>query len=252
MLRTPAIVCVLRELSISKALTALRRGADAVELRLDLFKPEEREATRVKAFVEALREEAKAGVILTNRSASEGGKFEGSEDERLSLLKEALEASEADAVDVEYFAEPRKRAEIVALSRKLNATVIFSFHDFAGMPDAAELEHLALKMHAEGADIAKIAVTPETAEDALKLLELTLKLKASKASKASKAGKGEVAGEKGVAFIGMGSVGRHLRVLAPIYGSALTYGFLEGEESVAPGQLSISELRSMIDKLSMS
>ncbi len=244
MLRTPAIVCVLRELSISKALTALRRGADAVELRLDLFKPEEREATRVKAFVEALREEAKAGVILTNRSASEGGKFEGSEDERLSLLKEALEASEADAVDVEYFAEPRKRAEIVALSRKLNATVIFSFHDFAGMPDAAELEHLALKMHAEGADIAKIAVTPETAEDALKLLELTLKLKASKASRE--------AGEKGVAFIGMGSVGRHLRVLAPIYGSALTYGFLEGEESVAPGQLSISELRSMIDKLSMS
>jgi len=245
MLRTPAIVCVLRELSISKALTALRRGADAVELRLDLFKPEEREATRVKAFVEALREEAKAGVILTNRSASEGGKFEGSEDERLSLLKEALEASEADAVDVEYFAEPRKRAEIVALSRKLNATVIFSFHDFAGMPDAAELEHLALKMHAEGADIAKIAVTPETAEDALKLLELTLKLKASNASR-------KAAGEKGVAFIGMGSVGRHLRVLAPIYGSALTYGFLEGEESVAPGQLSISELRSMIDKLSMS
>ena len=104
MLRTPAIVCVLRELSISKALTALRRGADAVELRLDLFKPEEREATRVKAFVEALREEeAKAGVILTNRSAAGGGKFEGSEDERLSLLKEALEASEADAVDVEYF-----------------------------------------------------------------------------------------------------------------------------------------------------
>ena len=245
MLRTPAIVCVLRELSISKALTALRCGADAVELRLDLFKPEEREATRVKAFVEALREEAKAGVILTNRSASEGGKFEGSEDKRLSLLKEALEASEADAVDVEYFAEPRKRAEIVVLSRKLNATVIFSFHDFAGMPDAAELEHLALKMHAGGADIAKIAVTPETAEDALKLLELTLKLKASKAS-------GEAAGEKGVAFIGMGSVGRHLRVLAPIYGSALTYGFLESEESVAPGQLSISELRSMIDKLSMS
>ena len=244
MLRTPAIVCVLRELSISKALTALRRGADAVELRLDLFKPEEREAKRVKAFVEALREEAKAGVILTNRSASEGGKFEGSEDERLSLLKEALEASEADAVDVEYCAEPRKRAEIVVLSRKLNATVIFSFHDFAGMPDAAELEHLALKMHAEGADIAKIAVTPETAEDALKLLELTLKLKASKASRE--------AGEKGVAFIGMGSVGRHLRVLAPIYGSALTYGFLEGEESVAPGQLSISELRNMIDKLSMS
>ena len=249
MLRTPAIVCVLRELSISKALTALRCGADAVELRLDLFKPEEREATRVKAFVEALREKAKAGVILTNRSASEGGKFEGSEDERLSLLKEALEASEADAVDVEYFAEPRKRAEIVALSRKLNATVIFSFHDFAGMPDTAELENLALKMHAEGADIAKIAVTPKTAEDALKLLELTLKLKASNASKA---GKGEVAGEKGVAFIGMGSVGRHLRVLAPIYGSALTYGFLEGEESVAPGQLSISELRNMIDKLSMS
>ncbi len=49
--------------------------------------------------------------------------------------------------------------------------------------------------------------------------------------------------------MGSGSVGRHLRLIAPIYGSVLTYGYIEGEESVAPGQFSVSELRLILDKI---
>jgi len=38
----------------------------------------------------------------------------------------------------------------------------------------------------------------------------------------------------------MGRLGKHLRAVAPIYGSALTYGFVT--ESTAPGQMSLAEL----------
>jgi 3-dehydroquinate dehydratase-1 len=41
-------------------------------------------------------------------------------------------------------------------------------------------------------------------------------------------------------MIAMGRLGRHLRAVAPIYGSALTYGFVT--ESTAPGQMSLHEL----------
>jgi 3-dehydroquinate dehydratase-1 len=43
-------------------------------------------------------------------------------------------------------------------------------------------------------------------------------------------------------------LGRHLRAVAPLYGSALTYGFVT--ESTAPGQMSLAELclaRKLLD-----
>jgi 3-dehydroquinate dehydratase-1 len=77
-------------------------------------------------------------------------------------------------------------------------------------------------------------VTPQKLSNALLLLNLTYALTQE----------GNL-----VATIGMGAVGRHLRVIAPLYGSVLTYGFIEGEEAVAPGQFSVKELRSMLERL---
>ncbi len=42
-------------------------------------------------------------------------------------------------------------------------------------------------------------------------------------------------------MIAMGNIGRHLRAVAPLYGSVLTYGFVA--KSTAPGQMSLAELR---------
>jgi 3-dehydroquinate dehydratase-1 len=41
-------------------------------------------------------------------------------------------------------------------------------------------------------------------------------------------------------MIAMGNIGRHLRAVAPLYGSVLTYGFVA--KSTAPGQMSLAEL----------
>jgi len=140
-----------------------------------------------------------------------------------------------DFVDIEFLSPPAGKTKLAEKAKSLHIPVIFSFHDFRGMPGRSELLKIIASMYEDGGSIAKIAVTPETLSDALLLLDLTHEL--------SREG-------KLVAIIGMGAIGRHLRVIAPLYGSVLTYGFIEGEEEVAPGQFSVKELRSMLSRLS--
>ena len=228
--KAPVIVGVLRKLSMRDVERARESGADMIELRVDLLKDEERRIEKIKAFLSRLT----MPVILTNRKREEGGSFTGTEEERIALLTDILETGEVRAVDLEFFLPAASKAAVVETAKKQQIPVIFSYHDFTGMPGRAELLKIISSMYEEGGSVAKIAVTPETFSDALLLLELTYAL--------SREG-------KLVATIGMGPVGRHLRVIAPLYGSVLTYGFIEGEEEVVPGQFSVQELKGMLEKL---
>lgn len=228
--KAPVIVGVLRALSIHDAQRAKESGADIIELRIDLLKDEERRIEKVKEFVSML----KMPVIITNRKKEEGGSFTGTEEERIAMLSSILDTAEVDAVDLEFSSRTAGRTAVIEKAKSLHIPVIFSFHDFQGMPGRSELLTIIARMYEEGGSIAKIAVTPNTLSDALLLLDLTHEL--------SREG-------KLLATIGMGPVGRHLRVIAPLYGSVLTYGVLEGEEEVAPGQFSVKELRCMLEKL---
>jgi len=226
------IVGVMRALSVLDAERAEENGADMLELRIDLLKDEERDVEKVNEFISAL----KMSVIVTNRRREEGGSFTGSEEERIALLSRIIETAEVDFVDIELFSPQAERIKLVETAKGLHIPIISSFHDFRGMPPRAELLETIARMYEEGGSIAKIAVTPQTLSDALLLLNLTYEL--------SREG-------KLLAMIGMGPIGRHLRVVAPLYGSVLTYGFIEGGEEVAPGQFSVKELRSMLEKLGL-
>lgn len=222
----PAIVGVMRRLSLRDAKES---GADVIELRIDLLEGEETRIERLKEFVAML----KMPVIVTNRKKEEGGSFAGTEEERIGMLNSILETVAVNAVDIEFFSPEEGKTTIVEKAKSLHIPVIFSFHDFKGMPGRSDIVKIIAGMYEEGGKIAKIAVTPRTLSDALLLLDLTHDLSSE---------------GKLLATIGMGPVGRHLRVIAPLYGSVLTYGFVEGEE-VAPGQFSVEELRSMLEKL---
>ncbi len=222
----PVIVGVMRRLSIRDAKES---GADVIELRIDLLEGEEKSIERLKEFVAVL----KMPVIVTNRKKEEGGSFAGTEEERIGMLSGILETAMVDAVDIEFFSPEEGKTAVVEKAKSLHIPVIFSFHDFKGMPSRSDILKIIAGMYEESGNIAKIAVTPRTLSDALLLLDLT---------------QGISSEGKLLATIGMGPVGRHLRVIAPLYGSVLTYGFVEGEE-VAPGQFSVEELRSMLEKL---
>lgn len=231
--KKPVIVGILRRLSLRDAERAKESGADLIELRIDLLRDEERDIERVKEFVSRLT----IPLIVTNRRKEEGGSFTGTEEDRIAMLNSVLETAAVDFVDVEFLSPTAGKTEIVEKAKGLLIPVIFSFHDFRGMPRHSELLKIIASMYEEGGSIAKIAVTPETLSDTLLLLNLTHEL--------SREG-------KLVAVIGMGAMGRHLRVIAPMYGSVLTYGFIEGEEEVAPGQFSVEDLRNLLNRVTSS
>lgn len=216
-IEAPAIVAVLSgEEAETNAPLAERLGADLVEVRLDLLPGDPIKVIR------GVREATSLPIIATNRLTTEGGGFQGGEDERIAILAEA--SAWSDLVDVELRAEGRDR-----LLEMVERPVIISYHDFQGMPSINATRSILAEMFEAGADIAKFAVTPATLEDCLGLLRLLLDTTAP------------------TSILGMGDLGRHLRAVAPIYGSVLTYGYIG--IPTAPGQISVKAQRELLDML---
>lgn len=94
--------------------------------------------------------------------------------------------------------------------------LILSHHNFEETPD---LEALYSEMKKTPATYYKIAVTPKSSTDALKILTFAKS-------------------KKDVIAIGMGSYGEITRILAPL----ITYASLDDSQTTAPGQLSIETM----------
>lgn len=204
----PKVVASITSMDEAKEAVAL--GADIIEARVDLS-PEEPQ--RLVDGVYRLNKP----VIVTIRPTWEGGAFKGSDRERAKLFKALVPV--ADYIDVELRAE--NVDEIVALTEGTDALSIVSYHDFEKMPGKKEMLDIIVRCHEKG-DIAKLAATPASLRDVLRLFEVTLKSK------------------RPLCAIAMGEVGAHSRIVAPVYGSLLTYGYVR--KPVAPGQMRVDKI----------
>lgn len=184
---------------------ALRCDADMIELRLD-------GAGRVD--VAGLVADLPAPAIVTCRRSAEGGRFDGSEEERLRILSTAVR-SDAAYVDLEW----RSPAESLTDARA-GRGIVLSHHEFAGMP--RDLETRIAAMASTRAEIVKVAVAVGRLSDCLTLKDLA-----------------ERYAGRNLLLIGMGDVGLVTRVLAARFGSPWTYA----GEGVAPGQVSVERMR---------
>jgi 3-dehydroquinate dehydratase / shikimate dehydrogenase len=148
-------------------------------------------------------------VIVTCRPAWEGGRFDGSEQRRHSILREALDHG-AEYVDVEW------RAGFTDLIPRDPRRVVLSSHDFQRVPD--DLTARAAAMHQAGAGTIKIAIPATRLTDALRLLPIGADVDA--------------------VVIAMGDAGLPSRLLASRFGSRWTYA----GEAIAPGQIPASRM----------
>ncbi|MFI5384349.1 MAG: type I 3-dehydroquinate dehydratase, partial [Methanosarcina thermophila] len=171
----------------------------------------------------------------TNRSSIEGGKWEGKEAERTELLINLLSLRNGpDAVDIELSAGREARDRVIKAAKTCGKTVIVSFHNFSETPPFQEMKTIFEESFLAGADIAKLAVMPHSMKDVLDLLRASLDAK-------------EAGGA--VCAIAMGRLGKHTRVIAPFYGSVLTYAAVEGSVSAAPGQFQVDEVKKIMELL---
>jgi 3-dehydroquinate dehydratase/shikimate dehydrogenase len=182
------------------------QGANLVELRLDYINGE--------VNLRRLVADRPCPLIITCRRSTDGGKFTGSEDQRLLLLRTAI-AEGVDYVDLEE--------DIASSIPRFGRTKrIISFHDFRKTPD--NLNELHRRMCEHDPDIVKISTMANHPQDNLRLLEL------SRTSKVPTIG------------LCMGDIGTPSRILAGKFGSPFTYATFHHERALAPGQLSFQQM----------
>ena len=262
----PAVAVSLTGPSLAQARTqarsAIDAGADVLELRVDLLEdagalaaPDPLDAATVAAQVlECLRGlgetiDGAAPLLLTCRTAAEGGRAQLDDTAYGSLLRSVLDGL-ADwtperrpaAIDVEV--QRGCLPQVCAQAHALSIDVVASFHDFEATPANEALEEVLARMAREGADLAKIAVWPTSTDDVARLLRVCARATAG-------AGEGTGLGVP-VAAMSMGTLGAVSRV-APAFGSALTFAVVPDEQgqarASAPGQLPLQDVRRCLELL---
>jgi 3-dehydroquinate dehydratase-1 len=206
------------ESALESSKSSVAAGADLLELRLDFIENSDPDG------VKNLIQEIDFPLIATNRRREENGLFKGSETDRIEILLEA--AKVAEIVDIELGTDLDFLNKIV----KTSDLSIISYHDFEKTPDKDFLLEIVNK-ELELGDMAKFAVMPKTMADTVIVLNVL----------------SEVENTVGIS---MGDMGTYTRVVAPLFGSPLT--FASYENSSAPGQLNIDTTRDFINKLSIN
>jgi 3-dehydroquinate dehydratase-1 len=197
-----------------KAVKQIEPLVDLFEVRIDLIGDEWQEIAR------------KLGKpwIACNRSAAEGGQWQGNEARRVEKLLQAVEMGAA-IVDIEL--KTKNLANIVRLIKR-SAGCLLSYHDLEKTPDFDTMKQLVQQQIEAGADICKVVTTARSSEDNLSVLRLIPAFPEKRA----------------VAFA-MGAAGITSRIFCPLVGGDFTYASLtEGKES-APGQVTVEQMKNI-------
>ncbi len=190
--------------ALERKLDASRSSCPYIEVRLDFLKHPQ---------VPALPARPRPALIATCRRPEDGGRFDGSESDRLQLLGQAARAG-FDWLDLEQdVMDPPDLPPGVRIVR--------SHHDFGGFP--LDLDAVWSRLSSEGkADVRKMAVRVDTTAQLTRLL-LWME-------------KGQ---ERGRVLIGMGPFGQPSRSLGFFLENEWTY--VSEQDQVAPGLFTLRQ-----------
>jgi len=193
------------------------KKSEFAELRLDFLEPKD-----IPDVLEKLKKDLKRAVC-TLRPKSEGGKFSGTENERILILKLIAEYS-PHLLDVEYNTISKNK-KLESYLKKTKVTTLVSWHDFKSTPTEGKLTQMLTKM-SRFSNYIKIVTTAKSIDDAARVLGLYSKIKTQNL----------------IAFA-MGDSGRISRILCLYLGAPYTYVSLG--KPVAPGQFSVDEIKAI-------
>jgi len=204
---------------LKKILNVSLKKSELVEIRFDFLKPEQ-----IPIVLESIKKDLKK-IVCTLRPKKEGGRFEGNEKERISILKLIAEYNPF-LIDVE-FSTMKKNKELAKYLKRTKSELLISEHDFKKTPKTLELKNKLKQMSKFSKNI-KIVTTAKTTDDATRILEIYNKR-----------------GNLNLIAFAMGDSGRMSRILCLYLGSPYTYVSLG--KPVAPGQFSVDEVKKIIN-----
>ena len=239
---------------IDEATRANIAGADYVEVRFDrlyLNKPEPvtmvnnegEEYTKmppveewgvkdfseidVKQSISTLKEGIPVPVVFTVRAVREGGFFAGNEDQRLEILKQAIN-SNVTFVDLELSIEKKARDKLMKLAKDSNCKVIASIHETKTTPKAEEIIS-KIEDNASQGDVVKFCSTVSNHQDALQIFEAANSL---------------VGRDSKHSIMGLGNGGDWVRLHAPVLEQEIVYATMMNNFRLSDkGLINVRDLR---------
>lgn len=157
-------------------------------------------------------------LILSCRPTTQGGRWTGDDQRRRMVLLEGVKRG-YDYVDIEYLSEDM----LDVMMEKSGGGLIVSHHDLERTPE--DLDGLYSAMSERGADIVKIAVTPQTVADVGRLLEFAARC--------------VDCGGPPLIAIALGPMGAITRIAAGRYEAPFTYASAAAGSEAAPGQVPV-------------
>jgi len=198
--------------------------ADLIEVRLDYLTNHDHIADIPSC--------SKTPLIATNKSTAQHGTFSGTETERQKIL---LDATRNGFTYVDVDLGTPKQTELIRKLHKGGAKVIVSFHDFEQTPPMSELSKVLEEEVALGADVCKIITTARSVKDNMVALDFV-----SEASKKVQ-----------LVCFAMGELGKHSRLVSPVFGAFFTFASLDEKRKTAKGQLTIQEMNLSYEALGL-
>ena len=204
---------------LKQTLTKALKKSDYAEIRFDFLNP-----NTVPDALQLIRKDLRK-CVCTLRPVSEGGKFAGSEKNRISIIKLIAEYNPF-LLDVELNTLTKNKN----LRRYLKNTgtgILVSWHNFKQTPSISVLKKKLAQMKKISNNV-KIVTMAKSINDATQVLSLY-----------------KNNNTKLIAF-SMGNYGRVSRILCLFLGSPYTYVSLG--KPVAPGQFSVDEVKSIFTR----
>ena len=197
--------------------------ADVIEWRLDYLASL---AQLTAADMQTITFNADKPLILTWRTQEEGG--ERAFDPALYHFVYSLGIqAHVAAIDIEQRWLPELR-QLKNDAQQQGVQVIGSYHNFVNTPVA--LADVFTTLATQQVDIIKVAVTPQSPDDVMRLLTTTQQFAA--------------AVQQPLITMAMGTLGTKTRVVGHQYGSQLTFASLSAAS--APGQLDLMTLQQQL------
>ncbi|MDQ4073188.1 MAG: type I 3-dehydroquinate dehydratase [Thermoproteota archaeon] len=215
-----AIPIIEKEIEIlgEKIKQCLEIGADLIEFRFDYLE----NIDSLDLVIDKVLP-YKKNSIFTLRKPEEGGKYRGTESDRIALLMK-LASLEPQFTDIEY-SSIIQNDELADFIDQGKSRILVSWHDFARTPSNDTLVGLINDMRIYSNYI-KIVTTANTIDDSIRMLELY----------------SLVDSRINLVTFSMGELGIISRVLCTVIGdSPFTYASME-KGTVAAGQLSINQM----------
>ena len=210
------------------------KDADLAEWRIDWYEEVSDREKRAKLALKIREILNGKPLIITLRTAQEGGEYTCSEDEYKKLITECIEDKLSEIIDIEANRGIECAKSLVNLAHKNKIKVIASKHNFNETPSREDIVKEFEEMLVCDADIYKNAVMPNSYVDVENLLEATALMKKKHPNTF-------------LISMSMGEMGRISRVCGGLYGSIMSFGTI-GKPS-APGQMDVKQLKRMIKNI---